>query len=49
MSEPAITEDVIASHGFTPEEYAEVINILGREPNFTEMGIFGHVERTLLL
>ena len=40
MSEPAITEDVIANHGFTPEEYAEVINILGREPNFTEMGIF---------
>ncbi|MGR3837134.1 MAG: phosphoribosylformylglycinamidine synthase subunit PurL [Cognatishimia sp.] len=40
MQDPAITEDVIASHGFTPDEYAEVINILGREPNFTEMGIF---------
>ncbi|MEW9920662.1 phosphoribosylformylglycinamidine synthase subunit PurL [Marimonas sp. MJW-29] len=40
MQEPAITEDVIAAHGFTPEEFAEVKTILGREPNFTEMGIF---------
>ncbi|MBI1492386.1 phosphoribosylformylglycinamidine synthase subunit PurL [Halocynthiibacter styelae] len=40
MQEPAITEDLIASHGFTPDEYAEVKNILGREPNYTEMGIF---------
>ena len=40
MQDPAITEDVIAAHGFTPEEYAEVINILGRDPTFTEMGIF---------
>ena len=40
MQDPAITEDVIAAHGFTPDEYAEVINILGRDPTFTEMGIF---------
>ena len=40
MSEPAITSDVIKAHGFTPDEYAEVQNILGREPNYTEMGIF---------
>ncbi len=40
MTDPAITEDVIAAHGFTPDEYAEVIKILGRDPNFTEMGIF---------
>ncbi|MGH1446487.1 MAG: phosphoribosylformylglycinamidine synthase subunit PurL [Cognatishimia sp.] len=40
MQDPEITQDVIAAHGFTPDEYAEVINILGREPNFTEMGIF---------
>ena len=40
MQEPAITEDVIAAHGFTPEEFAEVNAILGRAPNFTEMGIF---------
>ena len=40
MTEPAITEDIIAAHGFTQDEYAEVNNILGRAPNYTEMGIF---------
>ncbi len=40
MTEPAITEDVIAAHGFSPDEWAEVNNILGRAPNYTEMGIF---------
>ena len=40
MQEPAITQDLIAAHGFTPEEYAEVIKILNREPNYTELGIF---------
>ncbi|WP_341861346.1 phosphoribosylformylglycinamidine synthase subunit PurL [Gymnodinialimonas sp. 57CJ19] len=40
MTDPAITPDVIAAHGFTDDEYAEVNNILGRAPNYTEMGIF---------
>ncbi|MEL6915088.1 MAG: phosphoribosylformylglycinamidine synthase subunit PurL [Pseudomonadota bacterium] len=40
MSEPEITADVIAAHGFTPEEYEEVVRILDRAPNFTELGIF---------
>ena len=40
MSEPEITEDVIAAHGFTADEYAEVLRILNREPTFTELGIF---------
>ena len=40
MEEPEITEDLIAAHGFSPEEWAEVLNILGRDPTFTEMGIF---------
>ncbi|WP_370230065.1 phosphoribosylformylglycinamidine synthase subunit PurL [Cognatishimia sp.] len=40
MQDPIITDEVIAAHGFTPDEYAEVINILGRDPTFTEMGIF---------
>tara|TARA_R110002049_G_scaffold23545_3_gene83340 strand:- start:57622 stop:59781 length:2160 start_codon:yes stop_codon:yes gene_type:complete len=40
MQEPAITPELIASHGFTPDEFKEVVNILGREPNYTEMGIF---------
>lgn len=40
MTDPIITADVISAHGFTPEEYAEVQSILGRAPNYTEMGIF---------
>lgn len=40
MRDPEITEDVIAAHGFTPDEWSEVLSILGRTPNFTEMGIF---------
>ncbi|WP_432816958.1 phosphoribosylformylglycinamidine synthase subunit PurL [Sulfitobacter sp. JB4-11] len=40
MTEPAITDDLIAAHGFTLEEYAEVKRILNRDPNYTEMGIF---------
>ncbi|KHA52671.1 phosphoribosylformylglycinamidine synthase subunit PurL [Sulfitobacter geojensis] len=40
MQEPAITDELIAAHGFTPEEFAEVKTILGRDPNYTEMGIF---------
>ena len=41
MREPAkITPDLIAQHGITPEEYQRILAILGREPNFTELGIF---------
>src|ERR1700742_1554968 len=35
-----ITPEVIASHGLTPEEYERIGKILGRDPNFTELGIF---------
>lgn len=40
MQEPAITEDLIANHGIKPDEYAEILRILNREPTFTELGIF---------
>ncbi|WP_417274665.1 phosphoribosylformylglycinamidine synthase subunit PurL [Celeribacter halophilus] len=40
MTEPAITEDIIAAHGLKPEEYAEILRILNREPTFTELGVF---------
>ncbi len=36
----AITDDVVAEHGLTPDEYQVVLRILGREPNLTELGIF---------
>ena len=40
MKDPAITPELIAKHGITPEEYALIQKILGRDPNFTELGIF---------
>jgi phosphoribosylformylglycinamidine synthase len=41
MTEPAITPELIAKHGLTPEEYAHAKEILGgREPSYTELGIF---------
>ncbi|WP_298835423.1 phosphoribosylformylglycinamidine synthase subunit PurL [uncultured Roseobacter sp.] len=40
MQEPAITPDLIASHGLSPEEYERILEIVGREPTFTELGIF---------
>ena len=40
MSEPAITPELIEAHGLKPEEYADILRILNREPNFTELGIF---------
>ncbi|MFA7345557.1 MAG: phosphoribosylformylglycinamidine synthase subunit PurL [Terrimicrobiaceae bacterium] len=35
-----ITPDVIAKHGITPGEFERIREILGREPNFTELGVF---------
>jgi phosphoribosylformylglycinamidine synthase II len=40
MTEPAITPDLIASHGLKPDEYQRILGIIGREPTFTELGIF---------
>ena len=39
-AEPAVTPQLAEEHGLTPEEYERVKRILGREPNFTELGIF---------
>src|SRR5438105_3544353 len=35
-----ITPAVVASHGITADEYARIEQILGRAPNYTELGIF---------
>ena len=40
MPDTEITPAVIKEHGITPEEYEHILEILGREPNFTELGIF---------
>ena len=39
-ADPEITPEVVAQHGLTTEEFARIKKILGREPNFTELGIF---------
>ncbi|HXQ70955.1 MAG TPA: phosphoribosylformylglycinamidine synthase subunit PurL [Pyrinomonadaceae bacterium] len=35
-----ITPEVISAHNLTPEEYERIKELLGREPSFTELGIF---------
>ncbi len=40
MQEPSITPELIAAHGLKPDEYARILDIIGREPSFTELGIF---------
>jgi phosphoribosylformylglycinamidine synthase subunit PurL len=40
MTDPAITPQLIKEHGLTPEEYEQIQEVLGREPNHTELGIF---------
>ncbi|MEO0991347.1 MAG: phosphoribosylformylglycinamidine synthase subunit PurL, partial [Pseudomonadota bacterium] len=39
MQEPEITEDLIAAHGLKPNEYGHLLQLLGRAPTFTELGI----------
>jgi phosphoribosylformylglycinamidine synthase len=40
MTEPQITPELIAAHGLKPDEYDRILDIIGREPTFTELGIF---------
>ncbi|HUP60999.1 MAG TPA: phosphoribosylformylglycinamidine synthase subunit PurL [Thermoanaerobaculia bacterium] len=40
MPDPEITPQLISSHGLTPDEYQRIEQILGRAPNYTELGIF---------
>src|SRR5688572_14724522 len=38
--EPPITPELVEEHGLSPEEYSRILIILGREPTFTELGVF---------
>ena len=38
--DPEITPETVADHGLTPEEYEKVLKIMGRDPTFTELGVF---------
>ncbi len=37
---PAITPELVASHGLKPDEYQRILELIGREPTLTELGIF---------
>jgi phosphoribosylformylglycinamidine synthase subunit PurL len=39
-ADPVVTLELVKRHGLTPEEFARIKKILGREPNFNELGIF---------
>lgn len=36
----AITPEIVAEHGLSPQEYDRVLDALGRAPNLVELGIF---------
>src|SRR5687767_6210350 len=40
LSVPAVTPELVASHGLTADEYQKIVKALGREPNYTELGVF---------
>jgi phosphoribosylformylglycinamidine synthase subunit PurL len=40
MTEPIITPELIKQHNLTPEEFERIKEVLGREPSYTELGIF---------
>jgi phosphoribosylformylglycinamidine synthase subunit PurL len=37
---PKISPQMVAEHGLKPDEYAHLLDILGREPSICELGIF---------
>ncbi|ASQ90601.1 phosphoribosylformylglycinamidine synthase II [Prosthecochloris sp. GSB1] len=39
-SEPQVTLELAREHGLNEEEYLKILDILGRVPSFTELGIF---------
>jgi len=40
MQEPEINAELIAAHGLSTDEYQRLLEIIGRVPTFTELGIF---------
>ena len=38
--DPPITPALVEEHGLSPDEYEQLLGILGRAPTFTELGVF---------
>ena len=39
-NEPEISSQLVKDHGLTSDEYKRILDLIGRSPNFTELGIF---------
>ncbi len=39
-TEVAVTAELVAAHGLQPEEYQRILDLIGRTPTLTELGIF---------
>ncbi len=39
-NETPITPELVAEHGLKPDEYQRILDLIGREPTVTELGIF---------
>ena len=40
INDTEITDEIVAEHGLTPDEYQMVCDHMGRTPNYTELGVF---------
>ncbi|HUV31765.1 MAG TPA: phosphoribosylformylglycinamidine synthase subunit PurL [Acidobacteriota bacterium] len=40
FTQPKVTPELVRDHGLSPEEYERIKEILGRDPNYTELGVF---------
>ena len=40
QNDVAMTPELIAQHGLKPDEYQRILELIGREPTLTELGIF---------
>jgi phosphoribosylformylglycinamidine synthase len=38
--DPEISPEVVADHGLSPDEYERIRRVMGRDPTFTELGVF---------
>ncbi len=39
-NQPIITPEMVADHGFSEDEYQTLLRVMGREPTYTELGVF---------
>ncbi|HUF89776.1 MAG TPA: phosphoribosylformylglycinamidine synthase subunit PurL [Gemmatimonadota bacterium] len=40
LRDTPVTPEVVEAHGLRPDEYDRIVELLGRDPNFTELGVF---------